>query len=303
MKFEIEIKAILSGVDESVINNLDIGNNYAITKDSLTNSTLYSSFDYTVLGVRRIYEDSKINDNLNVALLSKTFDIEISSNNCEDPINKLHNIEEQEINYVDNKMRLVRLYSENGFNIKEMLFNCYIINGCERNSYLTSKIPFPDKIHSEIKKLHIENKNEINMFICSFNTDNLNYSKNLLDKALFLYDQSYYAPVLTLRFMTCIIGLETLLVDGNNELSYKLSRNCSMLLSNNIDEYKEISAKVKKMYDKRSKYVHNADVKNLSFQDELDARDILRRTIRKVCLSNTEKSKLLKQLDLKGYIN
>lgn len=97
MNFEVEINAILSGVDESIISNLKLCNNYSIKRDSLTNSELYSKFDYTVLGIKKTYEDSKLNDNLDIALLSKTFQIEILSDiseNCD----VLHDIEEKEIN-------------------------------------------------------------------------------------------------------------------------------------------------------------------------------------------------------------
>lgn len=102
--------------------------------------------------------------------------------------------------------------------------------------------------------------------------------------------------------MVCIIGLESLLVDGNSELSYRLSRNCAMLLSNNSIEYAELYEKVRKLYNVRSEFVHTGFVKKLESNDVVMARGILRETIFKIIEKNVTKKQLLKELDLKGYI-
>lgn len=50
--------------------------------------------------------------------------------------------------------------------------------------------------------------------------------------------------------------LETLLLDGNSELSYRLSLNTAMLVGKDFDERKEIFSVVKQAYDIRSKTTH-----------------------------------------------
>jgi len=319
IKIRYNIKAILFGVDETVINTVNIGNSYVIEKDTMINYNLWREFDYTDFGLRRAYESAKLNDNLDVAVLHKNVDIDyndavfkpgygwfIDEREISDII---LDFEQKEIEYVDKKMRTIRLYSENGFNIKELLINTEVIN--QSNSEIiinyNSKIPFPDRIFGEIQKLNISNRNEIdkiNYFIenTDLNFENTNFSSKILPSAAFLYDQSYTAPIITLKFMVCVIGLESLLIDGNSELSYRLSRNCAMLLSNNSDTYLDLFNRMKKIYKKRSDYVHNGIVKNLEEIDVIDVRDILRNVIFKILDKNITKDELMKELDLKGYI-
>lgn len=71
LTIEMNIKSILFGVEENVIGNLNIGNDYEVIKDSLTNEMLWKEFDYTTFGLRRIYETAKLNDELDVAVLKK----------------------------------------------------------------------------------------------------------------------------------------------------------------------------------------------------------------------------------------
>lgn len=233
----MEIKAILFGVNESVIGNLNIGENYKVERDTMINQKLWEQFDYTVFGLRRIYETAKLNDNLDVAILTKNikddYDVELIEGKGymvrdKHIDNIIYDIEVQEMNYVDEKMRIIRLYGENGFNIKELLINTNIIENGKSIYYHNSKIPFPDKVSSEIKKLNLLSNQEISSINNFIQKTDLRFSSSqftpeILTSACFLYDQSYYAPVATLKFMVCIIGLESLLVDGNSELSYRLS--------------------------------------------------------------------------------
>lgn len=319
LKIRYKIKAILFGVDETVVNNLDLGNSYKIEKDCMINHNLWEEFDYTAFGLRRIYETAKLNDNLDVAVLSKVEEINydnvnlkigegwfVGDKNIEDIIFEYEN---EEMDYVGKKMRIIRLYSENSFNIKELLINTEVINESTNEVIYNhnSKIPFPDRIIGDIDKVTLPNREEINLinsFISKIDLDfkDSNFSSKILSSATFLYDQSYTSPVATLRFMVCVIGLESLLVDGNSELSYRLSRNCAMLLSSNADEYLELLSKMKKIYKKRSDYVHNGMVKSLEEDEIIETRNILRNVIFKIIEKNVSQESLIKELDLKGYI-
>ena len=312
---EKKIKAILFNVEENVIGNLDIGNEYKTDRDNMDNNKLWLEFDYTALGFIRMYQESVLNTNRDIALLQKTekFEIEVELVDGEytiddkDIFQYVDNLENSEINYIDEKMRLIRLFDNNCFNIKEALVNIVITDPQENgSSYFNSKRPFPDRIYGEIKKLNLPDKKSIeriNSFLTNTKLDfpNSKFSPDLLSKACFLYDQTYTSPVLTLRFMTGVIGLETLLVDGKTELRYRLSRNCSMLLSENIDEYKKLLKRVKDIYDRRSEYVHNANIKKLNEEYVIDTRKILHDVIFKIIELNISQKELLEKLDLKGY--
>lgn len=319
LKIKYEIKAILFGVDETIINNLKLGNSYFVEKASMTNNKLWEAFDYTAFGLRRMYEEAKLNSNLEVALLKKVD--EVSYDNAvliidqgwfvdeKDIIDIIYDYETEQMNYVDEKMRIIRLFSENGFNIKELLINAEVINQENDEVVLNhnSKIPFPDRIIGVTEKLSLSNSDEIikiNNFISKVNLKfkDSKFSPKILSSAAFLYDQSYTSPVVTLRFMVGVIGLESLLVDGNSELSYRLSRNCAMLLSSNLDEYLELLTKMKKIYKKRSDYVHNGIVKSLEEKEVIEVRSILRNVIFRIIEKNISQDLLIKELDLKGYM-
>ena len=319
LKIKYKIKAILFGVDETIINNLELGNSYFVERDSMTNNKLWEAFDYTAFGLRRMYEEAKLNSNLEVALLKKA--AEVSYDNAiliagkgwfvdeKDIIDIIYDYEIEQMNYVDEKMRIIRLFSENGFNIKELLINAEVINQENDEIVLNhnSKIPLPDRIIGVTEKLSLSNSDKvikINSFISKIDLrfKDSKFSPKILSSAAFLYDQSYTSPVVTLRFMVGVIGLESLLVDGNSELSYRLSRNCAMLLSSNLDEYLELLTKMKKIYKKRSDYVHNGIVKSLEEKEVIEVRSILRNVIFKIIEKNISQDLLIKELDLKGYM-
>lgn len=321
MKIEIQytIKAILSGVDETVIDHLDFGNSYSIVKDSLTNYKLWEEFDYTSFGIRRIYETSKLNNQLEIALLTKNicinYDVAETIYNDEQALNFeqidkcISDFENKELNYVDETMRHIRLFSENCFNIKELLFKCDVVNLDDKSqiiSNINSKIPLPDKILDNISKLHIENdakSQKINNFIKTIDTQisSSNFSPEIIKQACFLYDQSYTAPVETLRFMVCVIAMESILVKGNLELSYRFSRNGAMLLSNNVEEYWQYSNIFKEIYKKRSNYVHTGKLDNLHLENIVQTREVLRNIILNVLSKNKSKDDLLNELEVKGF--
>ena len=207
-------------------------------------------------------------------------------------------------------MRLIRLFCENSFNIKELLFNVYFVDKKGKKSlYSSSKRPFPDVVYGDISKLSLADKDtiySINKFLCTIDLSfpNSKFDSEKLESACFLYDQTYTASVLTLRFMAGVVGIESLMVnDGvKGDLSYRFSRNCAMLLSNNEDEYMDLKKKLSKIYDLRSKYVHCANVKKLDEIYTLEVRNILRNVIFKIVELNIDKKTLLDRIDLKGYI-
>lgn len=319
IKIKYTIKAILSGVDETVIGNLDFGNSYEIVKDRLSNNLLWEEFDYTAFGIRRVYELSKLNDKLELALLTKSIDkiYNVSESvkdgekflNIDEAYKCISDFEDEELKYIDETMRYIRLFSENCFNIKELLIKSSIVNlddDIELIENINSKIPLPDRIFENIAKLHIENeveKNKINNFIKNIDKkiSSSNFSPKILNQACFLYDQSYTSPIETLRFIVCVIGLESILVDRKAELVYRFSRNGAMLLSNTAEEYWEFSKILKDIYNKRSAYVHTGDIKDLKSDDITQAKEILRKVIFKILSKNISKEELLKELELKGY--
>lgn len=313
IKVSFNIKAILFNVDESILDNLKIGNNYNLIKDSLTNSNLYDMLDCTMFGIRRKYELSKINDNLDVIILSKETCNEYKCKivegegifiNGKDLDDFIYDYECQEMYYINSKLRLLRLYNDNYIKIKELYIKttCKIDDKPEFNHI--SLIPFDIKIEDDSPKMFLNSSTakSINKFISDFdlNFAKTNFNKELLIQAVYLLDQSYYAHTNAMRFLTCIIGLEALLLKDNNNITDKLRRNIAVLLSNNKSDFYYYSDTIRDLYDKRSRFIHDGNVSLIDNQQIELARDILRKVIFKIVELDMSKSNLLKYLDERG---
>ena len=85
-----------------------------------------------------------------------------------------------------------------------------------------------------------------------------------------------------------MIALENLfLKDANQELSYKMSMRMAHLLAETNEEREKIFEFVKNAYSLRSKIVHGGKTNLLSEKHLLDARKLLRKSI-KYFLNNKE---------------
>ena len=122
MKLKVTIKAILCGVDESVVKYLDFGNGYSIEKEQLFNSELKQTFRLDHFRTISNYYSNIIDKEKNIALLNKEYEINIhdTNNSIEELTNIFDRIEAKETGYIDKTVQLIRLYSENSFNIKEI---------------------------------------------------------------------------------------------------------------------------------------------------------------------------------------
>lgn len=307
---EIKITAIISGIDETVMCNLRVGNKYKIIEESLTNEMIWKRFVYTALGLRMIYEQSKLNDKLKIALLTKKISLSYENPN-NDEGDKIRKIQREEINYLDNKMRAARIFKENGIHIKEILIESIINKKFDNTKREVLRYERRDKIplfniSGNVEKLTLKDEKEIkklNRFIKNFDLsfNGNKFDNKILIRASCLYDESYISTVDTLQFMVCVIGLESLLVDGKSEITYKFSRNYAMLISKNKEEYEEYKITAKNIYKKRSEYVHNGMIKKLTLQDICEARQMLRKTIFAILRINKSKEEIMRLLDLKGY--
>lgn len=85
------------------------------------------------------------------------------------------------------------------------------------------------------------------------------------------YLSACHAITIDLSILSLITGFESLLVQGEGSLSYKVSLYASLLVADDIDERRKIYTLIKKMYNFRSKVVHGevVNVAKLSKNQEL----------------------------------
>ena len=317
---ELEIRAVLFGVDESVIGKLKIGNKYQIRKENIINNDYFRLFGYNNSTMFDIYYNASIDedDSTEVAVLYKKIRFlspkikMIPKKGCymngKEYTEYLNDIELKEYHYLNDKIKVIRLFSDNSFNINEVFTSIKVYNGKKIVlPTIISRYPLSEKILGCYNKLSLtddKDANRINKFIKNIDLKSFEnkYEKNSLKNALFLYDQTYTAPTSSLRFMVGVIAIESLMIDKDDrgELTYKFYRNTAMLLSNNILEYEKLKTKLKKIYKYRSQFVHNGFVEEVDYKIIKDVRDILRNIIFKLNKLDIDKNELLKQLEIKG---
>ena len=98
-------------------------------------------------------------------------------------------------------------------------------------------------------------------------------------KALRTYKFSYYIGFPELEFVMLFTILE-MLFSGHSDITYQISRGTALLLSNTADEMKINTQRVKNLYNKRSRYVH--DGSSIDHEDLFELREIVRNTILKL---------------------
>lgn len=102
------------------------------------------------------------------------------------------------------------------------------------------------------------------------------------------------------RFVLRITILE-MLIDGNAELSYRLSHHLAVFLGRTLDESKQIASNMKKMYNARSKYLHEGDESKITDEYCRLAYEYARRLIANLTMTADSIQEVRNKLDVAGY--
>ncbi|HWQ97098.1 MAG TPA: hypothetical protein VN538_03240 [Clostridia bacterium] len=97
------------------------------------------------------------------------------------------------------------------------------------------------------------------------------------DNLLTDFQRTYKIALPNLSFIALFTILEMIFGTGNNEITYKISRGASLLLSTNVDSMKAVFKQMKQLYKYRSEYVHSG--KHIEDEHLIELRDIVRRTL------------------------
>lgn len=114
------------------------------------------------------------------------------------------------------------------------------------------------------------------------------------------FELSYKIPWENVAFLSLMNGLEALFNPGGGEISYKLSRNCAVLLGKDKQDSTEIFKNVKDLYTLRSKTVHGVE-KSVGAADILKLRGYLRESIKRLIRVNKPKEEVLASLNESGF--
>ena len=106
------------------------------------------------------------------------------------------------------------------------------------------------------------------------------FDKPFLQLAFEAFELSYETSHIGLSFLSLMIGLETLLNPGRQELRYRVSRNVAVLLGKAVKDSKKIFCEVRDLYDQRSSLVHTGKLDTINREDLSRLRHYLRESIK-----------------------
>ncbi len=117
-------------------------------------------------------------------------------------------------------------------------------------------------------------------------------------RMLELFHEAYRTGNPDIAFILRITILE-MLIEGNAELSFRLSRSVAVLLGKNRDDSSEIYEKCKKMYSARSTFLHDGSSSKIKKEYGLLALDYSRRVIAN--LLNRDLKEVRNTLEVCGF--
>lgn len=300
LTYKIKICAVIFGADESLL-NINLGNDFIFKKMSLVPSkdNLDSIFETDSMGLRRDYESARIdNDSLDVVCAFKSFKYIVATTDAKEYFNGMC---DDILEYLDNKIRAIRLYHEGPVRFKKLSIKMKPENShsdkIEGIISYNSIIPIGEAMRTkEISKFYcdIEKIQELNENI---NSIEFHLSDPLLNSCHIYYDLSYHQDnfISVVLLITC---LEMLFLNDENAKKERLAKRCSVFSYDTKDDRLECYAKLRSAYKKRSDFVHDGYVAPIKNEDILFLRDCVRKSLVKRIDNKETKKDVIKKLKI-----
>ena len=213
-----------------------------------------------------------------------------------DEIQKFHHhsfeLHNEWVAYVHHKLRLMRLFREG--NIVSPLQVIYI----DQKKPIRLSTGFSLN-NVEREEYHLD-ECEIGILSEFIRETVLPFKDQSLNLALASFENTYDLNHLGLALVSCVMGLECLLSDGGSGKSYKLARNLAILLGKDGDSSRNIYERVRELYGKRSKIVHEG-YNRITPEDVKEGRNLVRESIKHYLRAGLPKTELLSKLNTMGY--
>lgn len=222
-------------------------------------------------------------------VVENSFDIIISNEGFVEGFSKIQKLE---LFYLLPKISLMLLFKEGNIAMPISYYwykePCRLFTGRTSFDYSHSSRLLYTLNHEEIPKLQD--------FLKSTRMPFRDYIQLAFDN----FELSYEIHVGNVAFLSLMNGLEALFNPGGGEITYKLSRNCAVLLGKNKQEATEIFRNVKELYDLRSSIVHGAK-RNVEEGKLNNLRGYLRESIKRLIKINKPKEKILDTLNKSAF--
>ncbi len=270
----------LSNCDDSILR-------YQLGNDFITNSLEHDKGLELLKLINRSHEDIEVYKKyLGKGIMndpSKPFyvivkkinpEIVVSSPISMEEIQKFHRysfeLQNEGATFVRDKLRLMRLFTEG--NIVSPLQITYIdLNPpIQLASSFSLNVVEHEKYHLDESKIDILSK-----FI---EGNALPFKDKSLNLAFESFELSYDVSNTGFALVSCITAMECLLGDKGSGISCKIARNMAILLGDDGKPSKDIFDRVKKLYKKRSRFIHERD-NRITIDDVKVGRNLVRSAI------------------------
>lgn len=290
--------AVVFGATESLL-GVSLGNGYSFVKKCLISKELCEIFDVSnVTDLSWGYFEAKIDNSYNVICVYKSQEININMSDER----QLDKIFEQELAYLDEKFRALRLYKETFVRFKKVR-----MKATSNNSYsYKTTIPYGDGLYRTYKPeidISSDEKSEVDDFLLNFLLPPTNcLNKDILLPVLLLYDVSYHQQD-SISFTMLMTALETLiLLKDEFTKKEKIAKRVSLLLYQANSDVLMCYDRLKLLYKKRSEFIHEGNMGAILQEDVIALREYVRKTILIYMKSSDAKADIIKKLKDKAKI-
>lgn len=196
------------------------------------------------------------------------------------------------LSYLDPTFRLMRLFKEGNINMPIK----YYFTKAPLSSFMRfdrGRYSYPEPFSLDKRELK-----DLHNFLKEYT---LPFSLNYIQLAFENFELSYETPNQTIAFLVLMNGLEALLNPGGGEITYRISRNCAVLLGSDVETSRKIYEDVKYLYGLRCAIVHAAKKVGIEKDELKRLRDYVRETLRTMLDINEHKNEALEILNEMGF--
>lgn len=152
-----------------------------------------------------------------------------------------------------------------------------------------------------LKEPYTIESSEIQELLEFIKNTKLPFTEPSLQLAFDNFELSYEAGNTYLSFLALMVSLEALLNPGEQELTYRISRNAAVLLGKKDKNSKDIFDEIKKLYGKRSKIVHTGKSDIINGEDLSTLRYYARESIKEINKIDKTGKELWDLLNSRGF--
>lgn len=303
VKYSYTMTAVVFGADETLL-NIELVNGFKFVKRSLMPLVdhLDTVFETDAMGLRRDYETAVVDkEHLNVICVEKKLSLEIDSRDA----NVIFN--QNTVNdfaTIDDQIRTIRFLNEGALRLKKIAFKMSSEkatnnHGVNMSSHYNAIVPISESYSSKpIALLHLDD-DAILKTNFQIKCNLIPLSDTSLNICHAYYDLSYFNETYV-SIVLLITALEMIFLKGEQGKKEILSKRSAVYLYDDEEQVLSHYEKIKRIYKKRSDFVHDGKYQDIATDDIVFLRQCLRTTILK--LLDDKRSKIERITELKVQV-